>query len=333
MPEISVLMSCYNASKYLAEAIESILNQTFDNFEFIAIDDGSRDNTSDILKDYARADSRIILLEKENTGLTNSLNIGLKTARGKWIARMDADDVSLPNRFEDQLEFVQVHAGVILLGTSCIVIDQSGKEIRRYEYTAVHHQLIKKILRGFSFFPHSSALFLREPVLRIGAYRERLNGAEDKDLWFRLSSLGRIYCMKEPLIKLRKHAESVTVENQMSLLLAYAASISYLLRTEGYADPVDMRHQDYHLFLSWLEQKLVQEQTFEIVLCRSKLLQAWRARAEENLITRGWSAARNLALSSLGYKAAYDYLFGSALSARLAKEWREYMGRESGTLQ
>ncbi|MGO9953181.1 MAG: glycosyltransferase family 2 protein, partial [Dissulfurispiraceae bacterium] len=145
MPEISVLMSCYNASKYLAEAIESILNQTFDNFEFIAIDDGSRDNTSDILKDYARADSRIILLEKENTGLTNSLNIGLKTARGKWIARMDADDVSLPNRFEDQLEFVQVHAGVILLGTSCIVIDQSGKVIRRYEYTAVHHQLIKKI--------------------------------------------------------------------------------------------------------------------------------------------------------------------------------------------
>ncbi|MHB8130909.1 MAG: glycosyltransferase family 2 protein, partial [Mobilitalea sp.] len=118
-PEVSVLMSCYNASRWLSEAVDSILRQTFENFEFILIDDGSTDNTWEIIQKYRAQDKRIIALLKKNTGLADSLNIGLNEAKGEWVARLDADDISLPERLFEQFKFVQKNNKVGLLGAGC----------------------------------------------------------------------------------------------------------------------------------------------------------------------------------------------------------------------
>ena len=125
-PEVSVLMSCYNASRWLHEAIDSVLTQTFENFEFVLVDDGSTDDTWNIIQSYRDRDERIVPISKKNTGLPDSLNVGIAKARGAWIARLDADDVCEPTRLEEQVKFVSKHPEVVLLGTGCVEIDEQG---------------------------------------------------------------------------------------------------------------------------------------------------------------------------------------------------------------
>ncbi|MHA1713815.1 MAG: glycosyltransferase, partial [Candidatus Ranarchaeia archaeon] len=127
-PKVSVIMSVYNAEKHVKKAIDSILSQTFRDFEFIIINDGSTDRTSEILKSYA--DPRLIVVNQANRGVTQSLNKAIGMARGQYIARMDADDISLPQRLEMQVEFLEEHPEVGLVGTSVITIDEEGKTIK-----------------------------------------------------------------------------------------------------------------------------------------------------------------------------------------------------------
>jgi len=115
--KVSIVMSVYNAQKYLDEAIESILNQTYSNFEFIIINDGSTDKSLEIIENYAKKDSRIIVINRENKGLIYSLNEGIRKANGKYIARMDADDISLPQRLEKQVEFMEKNKNIGICGT------------------------------------------------------------------------------------------------------------------------------------------------------------------------------------------------------------------------
>ncbi|MDD4353774.1 MAG: glycosyltransferase family A protein, partial [Candidatus Nanoarchaeia archaeon] len=129
---ISVIMSAYNTERYIAEAIESILNQTFKDFEFIIIDDGSTDDSLKIIKRYVKKDRRIKLIHnKKNIGLTKSLNKGLKIAKGQYIARMDADDISLPQRFQIQYDFLEKNKDIFLIGTTAFLIDDKGDRLGR----------------------------------------------------------------------------------------------------------------------------------------------------------------------------------------------------------
>src|SRR5687768_10604451 len=128
LPSISVLMSVYNGARYLSQSIESILAQTFSDFEFIIIDDCSSDSTPQILNEYARQDSRIrIIRNSENKGLTASLNIGLTQAQGRYIARQDADDISLPQRFEKQIHYLEAHPETIVVSSNIGIIDNTGQ--------------------------------------------------------------------------------------------------------------------------------------------------------------------------------------------------------------
>ena len=136
MPKISVVMPAYNAEKYIGEAIESILNQTFKDFEFIIINDGSVDHTKEIIREYN--DPRIVLLENDkNRGIVLSLNKGLDAATGKYIARMDADDIATKDRLEKQLEFLQVKS-YDMVGCNAIKIDENGKEIGYLNFPTAH---------------------------------------------------------------------------------------------------------------------------------------------------------------------------------------------------
>jgi len=181
-PKISVVMSVYNGEKYLRGAIESILNQTFKDFEFIIINDGSIDRTSEILESYD--DPRIILVYQEHLGLTKSLNKGITLAKGTYIARQDADDISLPERLEKQIEFLEKHKNVALLGTAANIIDERGFHFKTIEFPC-DYSSIRKGMKKFNHFVHGSVMFKRQCFFEAGGYRELFPTAQDYDLWLR----------------------------------------------------------------------------------------------------------------------------------------------------
>src|SRR5439155_11608891 len=125
-PKISVVMPAYNAGAYLRDAVNSILDQTFRDFEFIIVNDGSSDDTALILQEYEKIDSRVRVFHQENQGMIAALNRGCRMARGKYIARMDADDISFPRRFEKQLEYIERHPQIGMLGTWVYNVDDKG---------------------------------------------------------------------------------------------------------------------------------------------------------------------------------------------------------------
>ena len=204
-PLVSVLMPVYNGEPYLREAVESILNQTFADFEFIIIDDGSTDSTWQILTTYAAQDPRIVLIRsEENVGLTKSLNKGLALARGKYIARQDADDVSLPQRLEKQMLYVVQHPQVVLLGTWCQSINEVGNQSGCF-HPPTTHQAILDYFAAQNPFAHSSVLFRRAPVQEIGGYPVDYLYAQDLSLWFQLSCQYPVANLSEELAQIRIH--------------------------------------------------------------------------------------------------------------------------------
>ena len=193
-PVITVLMSAYNAEKYLREAIESILNQTFKDFEFIIINDCSTDKTKKIIEEYANKDARIKLINNAtNLGLTKSLNIGLEEARGEYVARLDADDVSLSERLEKQLEFMNKNRDITLTGAWAEIIDEEGKA--------------KGFIKGET---DETALYFKDSIVAAGGYNEKYVYAQDYELYSRLLTNNRIANQSEVLIKLRTHNGSIT---------------------------------------------------------------------------------------------------------------------------
>ncbi len=185
-PDISVIMSVYNGQEFLRESIESIVNQTFTNIEFIIIDDGSRDNSLKIIEEYQSKDSRIkIINNKKNIGLPASLNKGLKIAKGKYIARQDADDVSHSDRLEKQYEFLEKREDVHLVGTNCKKVDINGSVI--YEDTKFSNisDYANVLLRPRAIFPHGTAFMRKEIVRALGGYNENFYYSQDGELWLR----------------------------------------------------------------------------------------------------------------------------------------------------
>jgi len=188
-PKISVIMSVFNIKEYVVESIESILNQTFKHFEFIIIDDGSSDKTREILKSLKDSRIRLIFNEK-NIGLTKSLNKALKLARGEYIARQDGDDISLPQRFERQLEFLDKNPEIKVIGTFGYSIDKKG-EILRKETFPVYPEEIKKNLIIKNPFLHPSILIKKEVLQEVGGYNEKFTTTQDYELWFRILKVSK----------------------------------------------------------------------------------------------------------------------------------------------
>ena len=208
-PKISVIMSVYNSEKYLVESIESILNQTFEDFEFIIINDGSTDGSLDIIKKYQKKDKRIILIDnKKNLGLIKSLNKGLEKSRGKYIARMDSDDISLHERFKKQINFLEHNESVFLIGTEGYNIDEFGNlttKARRLD----NFSEIRKKLPKVDLFCHPSVMFRNEGNI---FYREKAIYCEDYDLWLRPLSEGKVLVnLKKDLIRYRVSKYSVSM--------------------------------------------------------------------------------------------------------------------------
>jgi len=211
---ISVLMSVFNGERYLQASVASILEQTFRDFEFIIINDGSTDNTAEILASYN--DPRIIIVNNEaNIGLTKSLNKGLKLARGKYIARMDADDISLPKRVEKQVAFMDANPEIGVCGTWLEAFCGDKKYI--FSYPEHHDDIFAGLLFGGTI-GHPTVMIRKENILTLNEfYNEEFVCAQDAEYWARLGALGvKLANIGEVLLKYRIHESSVSkVHNQL----------------------------------------------------------------------------------------------------------------------
>lgn len=210
MPEVTVLMAVHNAAPFLREAVDSVLGQTFKDFEFLIIDDGSTDATGELLATYTDTRIRVIRLV-ENSGLVAALNVGIDESRGDLIARMDGDDICEPRRLELQVAFLRQHPQVLLLGTGFVLIGTDGYPFERVLYPTDDAVLQERLLDG-SQFCHPSVMMRPDVVRRLGGYRDVGRGpAEDYDLWLRIAEQGQIANLPEVLLRYRVHEGQTSV--------------------------------------------------------------------------------------------------------------------------
>ncbi len=209
-PEFSVVMSVYDGQKYLRESIDSILTQTRKNFEFIIINDGSKDNSLDILLEYQTKDNRVLIVNQDNIGLTRSLNRGVKLAASEYIARQDADDISLPTRLEKQFNYMKNHPEVAVIGCLGDVFSANGmlRTTKDHKYS---RQGIKRHLASKNLFMHGSAMMRKSCLAKVGFYREFFRHSQDYDLWLRLSQYFDIDILPEHLYQYRVTPEAISV--------------------------------------------------------------------------------------------------------------------------
>ncbi len=202
-PAISILMSTYNDKKYINAAVDSILNQTFANFEFIIINDGSTDGTLEILEDYVKKDCRIRLISRENKGLVSSLNEGIDLARASLIARIDADDIAIDNRLDEQIKYLEKHTDVVCVGSYFEIIDNNTYSLMLTKTPISNADIQKELMKGHSVICHPSVIMRKDAVLKAGKYRQEFHPAEDLDLWLRLGEIGKLSNIPKKLMKYR----------------------------------------------------------------------------------------------------------------------------------
>ena len=226
-PLLSVVMPVYNGEKFLNKAIESILNQSFGEFEFIIINDGSTDNSQKIIESYT--DNRIKAIKKQNTGLIDTLNMGISASTGEWIARMDADDISYPTRFEEQLKFIQDDIAVI--GSQACLIDEFDNICGETRFDCENDKIRKKLGQYKSNIIHPSVIINKSMINRVGGYDPKMHVAEDYDLWLRISRIGKIINVNKKLIGLRKHTGNISVTKLETSINNGLVSFAYHCRS------------------------------------------------------------------------------------------------------
>ena len=229
-PMISVIMPVYNAEKYLAQSIDSVLKQTFQDFEFIIINDGSNDGSYEILKEYQRKDNRIILIDKKNGGISEALNDGILTANGKYIARMDADDISLPTRFETQLNFMEANPDIGVCGTW---IEKFGENYKNHILKYPTNDSFSKVKLLFSVsFAHPTVMMQRKLIKKHNLKYNKKYGIEDYKFWLDAAKFTKFASIPKVLLKYRHLETSYSKEqerNNKKIYLEYKRVLSDLL--------------------------------------------------------------------------------------------------------
>lgn len=240
-PAISVVLSVLNGERYLRNALDSILRQSFDDFEFIIIDDGSNDGTPQIVEEYAKADGRIRAFHQETKGLIVSLNRGCEMACGRYIARMDSDDIALPDRFERQIAFLEQHADVAALGGAVEFINAAGQGIG-LSSNPVSHAEIRAALLDANVLWHPTVVIRRDGFFAVGGYRNVLS-AEDYDLWLRIGDRFALANLPQAILKYRLHDGQITEKDNVQMTVsALAARGAAFARRSGMRDPLDGVH-------------------------------------------------------------------------------------------
>ena len=228
IPLVSVIMSVYNGEQWLRQAIDSIINQTYKNWEFIIIDDASNETTQSILHQYTNDTRFQIIRQSTQQGLTKNLNTAIGLCAGNLIARMDADDISLPARFEKQVFYLQSQPSVAVVASYIDMIAEDGKPIGKWadDRNATNWPRIKAMLPWKNCIAHPT-IMIRKKILQEYRYNEKQLHSQDWDLWLRLAADGKIIeKIPEPLLLYRIHADSVTSRSNKKM--------AFLKRNESY---------------------------------------------------------------------------------------------------
>ena len=242
IPALSVAMSVYNAERFIAEAIESVLSQTFTDFEFLILDDGSSDGSRAIIEHYAKQDPRITIIARENRGLIVSLNQLLNAARASIVARMDADDICLPNRFEQQLAYLNTNPDHGVVGCWTSDIDEMGDpyHLNVADHPDTHEGFLAAIARREPFLCHPAVMYRLNLVKSVGGYHAAFRHCEDLDLWLRLAGITRICSLPERLIRYRHYAQQVSSRHATDQQIGAAiARLAFQMRVAGQPDPTE----------------------------------------------------------------------------------------------
>ena len=202
-PLVSVVIPVYNGGKYLQKALDSVNSQSYQNIEYVIVNDGSTDETADIIFACKNGKNNIVVLNHaKNEGFVKSLNDGVLSASGKYIARLDADDVWLdPQKIEKQVEFLEKNTGYVLCGGGVVIVEEkNNNEVGRYLFPEQDNQ-IRKSLLGYNLFAHSSVVFLKSPFLEIKGYDAEYGFFADADLWLKMGGLGKLYNFQEYFVQ------------------------------------------------------------------------------------------------------------------------------------
>jgi FkbM family methyltransferase len=263
MCKVSVIMPVWNSDLYLDEAVESVLNQTFDDFELIALDDGSTDRSLEILHNFSKQDPRVKVISFEHQGYSPLLNLGLSIAKGEYIARMDSDDVCLPARFEKQVLFLDNHSEYVAVGSQAIKIDPESDPIGYTDFPLTHDAIDMSQIDGRGKIMHPASMIRQSALSKIDGYRPEFEPGEDFDLFLRLAEVGKLANLPDSLLKYRMHTKNVTVDKkerhqrvkQQALAEAYARrnlDLSKLVKIQTNDSP--LQESDFRFF--WMEMAL-----------------------------------------------------------------------------
>lgn len=296
IPLVSVIMAVFNGGRYLSYSIESILNQSFTDFEFIIVDDCSTDSSGDICERYAIQDSRIkIIRNKQNKGLTRSLNLAFKMARGKYIARMDADDISLRNRFEKQIQTLETNPQIGVLGSFYQEIDGEGNllSVARFPSEPI---IVKWHLCFENPIPHPPIIARRKLMIKVGGYNERWDYSQDYDLFIRLSKISKLNNFPEILFHWRVHSNSISTKRN-EIQRKYAIHISKIFIEELLNRPVPLEHIE----LLWVRNC---ENNDKSILLTRTLYELCKVILDE----AAWSRKEKKTLRNYASKKLFNYI-------------------------
>lgn len=208
-PQVSIVMPVYNGQRYLVDAVASLVEQSFTDWELICVDDGSTDRSAEIMDWLASQEDRIRVLHQDNTGIVGALNRGCAAAQAPLICRMDCDDIALPNRLAIQHEYLQQHADVVVVGGAILEMDSEGDPLANSRLPLTHEAIESNLLSRRTGHFHPTTMFRTEAFLAVGGYRRQYQWVEDHDLWLRFARVGKLANLSQCLLCYRQHAGSV----------------------------------------------------------------------------------------------------------------------------
>jgi glycosyltransferase involved in cell wall biosynthesis len=214
MPKVSVILAAYNAQQFLPATMDSLLRQTFTDFEIVAIDDGSQDSTGQILDTYAAKDARVRVIHKANGGQVRAAIDGIAASTAPLIARMDADDIAVPDRLSKQVAFMDAYPEVVLLGGAYQLIDEKSRLLTTIPQPTDDATLQNICLTGRCPICQPLAMFRRDAYEKTMGYRPDFSPAEDIDLWLQLGEIGQLACLPDVLLQYRQHGNSLSEKKQ-----------------------------------------------------------------------------------------------------------------------
>jgi glycosyltransferase involved in cell wall biosynthesis len=244
MPRVSVIIPVFNSERYLAEAVESILTQTFRDFEVLLLDDGSTDGSVTIAQQLAARDGRVRLINGGHHGVVHWRNVGLNEAKGEYVAMMDSDDVAVAERLARQVEFLDANPECGAVGAQAVRIDPDGDAIDFWRVPESHEEIDASNMReGCSAIINPSVLMRTSTVRAVGGYRAGFDSSEDYDLFLRLAEVARLANLPDVLLRYRLHAKSLTLgHGQTQNLLARKAQEEAWVRRKNPGEPPPRQH-------------------------------------------------------------------------------------------